>query len=102
MIVNKSKMFSFRISEKDYLSIQHKAERANLTMTAFITTAALGKKIIVVDSLDTFIAELKAIGRNLNQLTALCNMGKIRCLELGDVKGQFGAIVESIIGLKAG
>jgi hypothetical protein len=27
----------------------------------------LGKKIIVVDSLDTFISELKGIGRNLNQ-----------------------------------
>ena len=71
-------------------------------MSAFILSTALGKKIIVVDGLEESIAELKAIGRNLNQLTTLCNMGKIRALELAEVKRQFGTVVEAITSLKAG
>jgi len=100
--MNKSRMFSFRLSEQDYLSIQQKAARARLSMTAFIIGAALGKKIIVVDGLENTLSELKAIGRNLNQLTTLCNMGKIQCLELADIKNQFGAVVEAITGLMTG
>ena len=100
--MNKSKMFSFRLSESDYLRIHSKAERANLSMTAFITTAALGNRIIIVEGLNEILAELKAVGRNLNQLTILCNMGKIQALELTEIKRQFGAVVESITGLKAG
>ena len=94
-------MFCFRLSEQDYQAILHKAERASLNMTAFITSAALGKNIIVVDGLDKSMAELKAIGRNLNQLTTLCNMGKIQCLELDEIKKQFGALVESVTCLKS-
>ena len=36
----------------------------------------LGKKVVEVDGLDKVLTELKAQGRNLNQLTTLANMGK--------------------------
>ena len=94
-------MFSFRLSEADYQRIHAKADRANLTITAYITTTALGKKIVFVEGFDKSIAELKAIGRNLNQLTTLCNMGKIQALELGEIKRQFGKVAENIAALKA-
>ena len=94
-------MFSFRLSEADYQRIHAKADRANLTMTAFITAAALGKKVVIVEGFDNSIAELKAIGHNLNQLTTLCNMGKIQTLELGEIKRQFGRVVDSLSALKA-
>ena len=71
-------------------------------MSAFILSTALGKEIIIVEGLEKSFAALKAIGRNLNQLTTLCNMGKIQALELAEIKQQFGLIVESITGLKAG
>lgn len=71
-------------------------------MSAFILSMALDKEIIIVEGLDESLAELKAIGRNLNQLTTLCNMGKIQAVELDEIKRQFGAVVESITGLKAG
>ena len=95
-------MFCFRLSESDYLRIQSRAEKAKISMSAFILSTALGKEIIIVEGLDKSLAELKAIGRNLNQLTTLCNMGKIQALELSEIKQQFGAVVESISGLKAG
>lgn len=71
-------------------------------MSAFILTAVFDKQIIIVDGLEKSIAELKAIGRNLNQITTLCNMGKIECLELAEIKNQFGIVVESLASLKAG
>ncbi len=37
----------------------------------------LGKKIVRVEGLDKVLSELKAQGRNLNQLTTLANMGKV-------------------------
>lgn len=63
-------------------------------MTAFITASALGKNITVVDGLDKVLAELKAIGKNLNQLTTLCNMGRITCLDLTEIKSSFGKVFD--------
>ena len=95
-------MFCFRLSEQDYLSILRKAAQAKLNMTAYITTSALQKPIVVIDGLEKVIGELKAIGRNLNQLTTLCNMGKIQSLGLADVKERFGKIFDAIMALSNG
>lgn len=87
--MNKSRRFNFRLSESDYGAIQQKAKEAKLKMAPYILSAALGKSIVHVDGLEKNIAELKAIGKNLNQLTTLCNMGKIQCLSLDELKEDF-------------
>ena len=92
-------MFCFRLSEREYISIQRKAEKAKLNMTAYITASALNNQIVVIDGLDKFLSELKSIGKNLNQLTTLCNMGKLQCLELAEIKERFGAVFDGIIAL---
>ena len=84
-----SKIFSVRLSEKDYEVIQKKASKANLSMGGYMVTAALGKEIIRIEGLDAVIRELKGIGRNLNQITMLCNTGKIKAIGLTDIKQQF-------------
>ena len=99
---NKSKMFSFRISEKDYFTIQSKAAKAKLSMTAFITNSALDKKITVIDGLGETARELKGIGRNLNQLTTLCNMGKIRNIDLSDTKEGLRRIYVALLDVGEG
>ncbi len=62
--------------------IQHLAERAGMTVTDYIITCALEKKIIRVDGLDEILSELKSQGRNLNQLTTLANMGRLTILNM--------------------
>ena len=42
------------------------------------------------------ISELKAIGRNLNQLTTLANMGKVDTVYLADIKAQLSNIYEKL------
>jgi len=95
-------MFCFRLSERDFLAIQNRAERARLSMTAFVTSAALGRPIVVIDGLNRFLSELKAIGKNLNQLTVLSNMGKLDAVDLGSVKARLGAVFDAVIALTEG
>ena len=97
--MKKSRMYSMRFTEADFERIKRNAEKSKMDMTGFITTAALGKKIVVVDGLDAVISELKGIGRNLNQLTTLCNMGKITCLDLSEIKRLFGAAFDTLYTL---
>mgnify|MGYP001294279327 FL=1 len=92
--MSKEKMFAMRMSQTDYDRIQHKAGQAGMNMTGFLTASALDKNIVVVDGLDKVIAELKAIGKNLNQLTTLCNMGRITCLDLTEIKSSFGKVFD--------
>lgn len=79
-----------RFRESDYAAIKRKAEKANMNFTEFVTTAALNKPITVINGLSDVLKEQKAIGRNLNQLTTLCNMGKIICPDLTELFRQYG------------
>ena len=56
-----------------------------MSISAYVRTASLRHKITVVDGLKEFTIQLKGIGRNLNQLATLANMGRIQTVELNDV-----------------
>lgn len=92
----KKKPFAFRISESDYKTLKRKAKRGKVTMTEFLERAITDKEIIVVDGVQELISELKAIGRNLNQLTTLANMGKVDAVYLTDTKAQLSDIYENL------
>ena len=46
-----------------------------------------------MDGLTETAKEIKAIGRNLNQLTTLCNIGKIYCPDLIEMKKEYAKSV---------
>ena len=50
----------------------------------------------MVDGIQELIGELKAIGRNLNQLTTLANMGKVDAVYLAETKAQLSGIYEKL------
>lgn len=52
-----------------------------MTVTAYLVQCGLGKKIVQVDGLQEILSELKAQGRNINQLAVLANMGRINDLQ---------------------
>lgn len=85
-----------RFRESDYAKIKEKSNKANMNFTEFITAAALNKPIIVISGLEDVLKEQKAIGRNLNQLTTLCNMGKITCPDLKELIQQYGKVYGKI------
>ena len=85
-----------RFRENEYDLIKSKADKANMSFTEFVTRSALNKQITIVDVLPKILKEVKAIGRNLNQLTTLCNMGKIICPELSELKEQYSNAVAEL------
>lgn len=96
----KDKKLSIRISEADWQRFHEKADQANMTLTEYITDCCLEKQIVVIDGLDEVIHQQKAIGRNLNQLTTMANMGKVNTVylkELADVYGQVGDLISDIL-----
>lgn len=93
---NKTKIVAMRFRENDYETIKKKADKAKMNFTEFVTRSALDKPIIIIDGLDKVLKEQKAIGRNLNQLTMLCNMGKIVCPELSEMIDQYSAVYDRL------
>lgn len=85
----KNKKMSIRINDTELERIHRKAEQAKLSLTDYVTSCCLGKQIIVVDGLNEVIQQQKAIGRNLNQLTMLCNMGRVEIGNLAEMIQQY-------------
>jgi hypothetical protein len=67
-----------------------------MNFTEFVTRSALNKPVTVINGLDKVLKEQKAIGRNLNQLTMLCNMGKIVCPDLSEMIDRYSAVYDRL------
>lgn len=89
-------MIAMRFRESDYAAIKKKAEKVNMNFTEFVTAAAMNKPITVINGLSDVMKEQKAIGRNINQLTTLCNMGKIVCPDLQELKQQYAELLVTL------
>ena len=63
-----------------------------MTLTEYITDCCLGKQIVVIDGLDEVIRQQKAIGRNLNQLTTLANMGRVKAVYLQELTEAYTSV----------
>ena len=79
--------------------IENRASDAGMTVTDYLTTCALGKKIVRVDGLDTILTELKAQGRNLNQLTVLANMGRVTVVRGDELADSYAYLCNEIYHL---
>ena len=73
----KTEIITLRVTPQVKEHIRAKAQELHLTVTDYLCLCGLGKRIVRVDGLDQVLSELKAQGRNLNQLTTLANMGKV-------------------------
>ena len=88
----KNRKLSIRISDADWQQFHDKAEQANMTLTEYVTACCLGKQIVIIDGLDEVIRQQKAIGRNLNQLTTLANMGKVKAVYLQELTVAYAQV----------
>ena len=85
---NKNRHFNFRVNEKEYNKIKSKIEKSKLNTSEYLLRTAIDKDIIVIDGLEEIIMQLRKIGNNINQLTKLCNQGRITNVNLEDVKEE--------------
>ena len=92
----KTEIITARMTPADKKAIRQRAKAAGMTVTDYLTTCALGKEIVRVDGLVDLLSELKAQGRNLNQLTTLANMGRITVLRGDDLIGEYTRLCDAV------
>ena len=92
----KTAIITARMTPKTKAEVQRLAKRAGMTVTDYITTCALGKEIVRVDGLEEAVTELKAQGRNLNQLTTLANMGRIQVLRSDELIDRYTDLCQKL------
>ena len=95
----KTEIITAKMTPADKNAIQQRAKAAGMTVTNYLTTCALGKEIVRVDGLDNLLSELKAQGRNLNQLTTLVNMGRITVLRGDDLVQEYSRLCDTLATL---
>ncbi|MCI9577994.1 MAG: plasmid mobilization relaxosome protein MobC [Oscillibacter sp.] len=76
--------------------LQERAQDAHMTLTNYLIICGLGQEIVRVEGLDAVLSELKAQGRNLNQLTTLANMGRLTVLRGDELIDSYVALCEQV------
>ena len=92
----KTEIITLRVTPRVKAAIQARAKQADMTVTDYLCLCGLGKKILQVDGLDQVLTELKAQGRNLNQLTTLANMGRITVVYGDRLAEDYGQVSEQL------
>lgn len=92
----KTAIATIRMTPKVKEQLQQRAQDANLTLTDYLCICGLGKEIVRVDGLDDILSELKAQGRNLNQLTTLANMGRITVLRSDELIDRYTDLCQKL------
>ena len=92
----KTEIITLRVTPRVKAAIQARAKQVDMTVTDYLCLCGLGKKIVQVDGLDQVLTELKAQGRNLNQLTTLAHMGKITVVYGNRLAEGYGRISEQL------
>lgn len=92
----KTAIITARMTPTDKREIVKQAKKAKMTVTEYLTTCSLGKEIVEINGLEEVLSELKAQGRNLNQLTTLANMGKIKTVHCDDMINAYNDLCEQV------
>ena len=96
MRVKKSEIITLRVTPRTKETIQERAKAAGLTVTDYLCYSGLGKEIVRMEGLEQVLSELKAQGRNLNQLTTLANMGRVSVVKGDTLAENYGKIYEQL------
>lgn len=96
MRIKKSEIITLRVTPRTKETIRERAKAAGLTVTDYLCYSGLAKEIVRVEGLEQVLSELKAQGRNLNQLTTLANMGRVTVVKGDTLAENYGKIYEQL------
>ena len=92
----KTEIVTARMTPKVKAQLQQRARDANMTLTDYLCICGLGREIVRVEGLDAVLSELKAQGRNLNQLTVLANMGRLTVVRGDELAEGYAALCSQV------
>lgn len=87
---------TFRVDKKMYRKITKNADQANLSINQYLAQTYDGGTVKVVEGLREFLLELNRIGTNLNQISTLCQLGKISSVDLKSTQQGFNEILTKL------
>ena len=94
--IKKSEIITLRVTPRTKETIRERAKAAGLTVTDYLCYSGLAKEIVQVEGLEQVLSELKAQGRNLNQLTTLANMGRVTVVKGDTLAENYGKIYKQL------
>lgn len=94
--MKKDKFIRIRVTGNEKKKILKKAGQSGKTLSEYVRCAVLDKNIVVMPGAREAVTELRRIGNNLNQLTALANMGRIQIVSLNDMAEEVGKVWQSL------
>ena len=95
----RDKKLEFYVTESERELIDKKVAESNLDRSKYLRKAAMGEPIVNLDlsKLDGVIAELNAIGHNINQIAKICNTTNSVSLEdVKELKEKMNEVCEII------
>ena len=101
----KKRRFDIRLSESEFNDFTMKAEKAGLTKSALVRRAVKGLEVKEAPSVDvrSLMVDIIRVGNNLNQLTRLCNEGRVNAVNLNECRstlinlyGQMGELLREV------
>ena len=95
----RDKKMSFWVSEAEQKKIKKLVAKTGLSQREYLLSAALGRTIYQVEELKPTLFELKAIGRNVNQLTMIAHQGRVTTVNLTEATNALERNYAAINGL---
>ncbi len=89
---NKEKLVQVKFTKSGFKTLNERADKLNITISEYVRRATLHKRIFDFTFIRELTMELRKIGTNLNQLTHLANMEKIRVVNLKETKDEIAGI----------
>ena len=91
-MADKTKRIDIRVSEKELLQIDRLAAKAKMSRSEYLITAALNKKITVIENGRDIAFQLYKIGGNINGLKILAHQDKIKIVYLDKFAEEVNAV----------
>ena len=95
----RNQVIAFRVTPAEAKKIREKARQSGLSQQEYLLQAALDQPILVTHELKPILAELRAWGKNLNQLTVLAHTGHIQTVYLKELTEALGKTYDALNGL---
>jgi hypothetical protein len=95
----RKKDIHIRISEEELAFYLEQAEKAGCTVSEYIRRSANRNEIYVIPGLKELARQIAKLGVNINQLTVLARMGKIKEVDLYPANDTLKQILKQLVGL---
>ena len=95
----RNQVIAFRVTPAEAKKLREKVQKSGLTQQEYLLRAALEQQILVIHELKPILTELRAWGKNLNQLTVLAHTGHVQTVYLNELTEALGKTYEALNGL---